>query len=65
MRTRGKSNLWPGTPSVCWIGVTYRTIEREHQNLSFLSQYLDRETELHYNTVRYYDADVGQLICIY
>ncbi|MGX1021512.1 RHS repeat-associated protein [Pseudomonas sp. Y3 TE3536] len=29
------------------------------QNLRYQGQYLDRETELHYNTFRYYDPDVG------
>ncbi|WP_313296920.1 RHS repeat-associated core domain-containing protein [Diaphorobacter sp.] len=33
------------------------------QNLRFQGQYLDRETGLHYNTFRYYDADVGRFIC--
>ncbi|CAN7172069.1 RHS domain-containing protein [Acidovorax sp. LjRoot129] len=30
-----------------------------HQNLRMQGQYLDRETGLHYNTFRYYDADLG------
>ena len=29
------------------------------QNLRMQGQYLDRETGLHYNTFRYYDADLG------
>lgn len=37
--------------------------ERE-QNLRHQGQYLDRETELHYNTFRYYDPDVGCFIQI-
>ncbi len=30
------------------------------QNLRFAGQYRDSETELHYNTFRYYDPDVGR-----
>lgn len=33
------------------------------QNLRFQGQYLDRETGLHYNTFRYFDADVGRFVC--
>jgi RHS repeat-associated protein len=33
---------------------------RREQNLRFQGQYLDRETGLHYNTFRFYDADVGR-----
>ncbi len=36
--------------------------ERREQNLRFQGQYLDRETGLHYNTFRYYDADIGRFI---
>ncbi len=36
--------------------------DRQEQNLRFQGQYLDRETGLHYNTFRYYDADVGRFI---
>ena len=32
----------------------------EEQNLRFQGQYLDRETGLHFNTLRYYDPDVGR-----
>lgn len=32
------------------------------QNLRYQGQYLDQETELHYNTFRYYDPDVGCFI---
>jgi RHS repeat-associated protein len=32
----------------------------EEQNLRFQGQYLDRETELHYNTFRFYDPEVGR-----
>ena len=35
----------------------------QQQNLRFQGQYLDRETGLHYNTFRYYDADIGRFIC--
>ena len=34
----------------------------KQQNLRFQGQYLDRETGLHYNTFRYYDADIGWFI---
>jgi RHS repeat-associated protein len=34
--------------------------EQLAQNLRFQGQYLDRETGLHYNTFRYFDADVGR-----
>ena len=36
--------------------------DRQEQNLRFQGQYLDRETGLHYNTFRYYDADIGKFI---
>ncbi|POA51998.1 MULTISPECIES: RHS repeat-associated core domain-containing protein [unclassified Pseudomonas] len=32
----------------------------EEQNLRFQGQYLDRETGLHYNTLRFYDPDIGR-----
>ena len=37
--------------------------DEKQQNLRFQGQYLDRETGLHYNTFRYYDADIGRFIC--
>ncbi|QIL80520.1 hypothetical protein G7047_11860 [Diaphorobacter sp. HDW4A] len=37
--------------------------DERQQNLRFQGQYLDRETGLHYNTFRYYDADVGRFVC--
>jgi RHS repeat-associated protein len=36
--------------------------EALEQNLRFQGQYLDRDTGLHYNTFRYYDADIGRFI---
>ena len=36
--------------------------EAKQQNLRFQGQYLDRDTGLHYNTFRYYDADIGRFI---
>ncbi|WP_239384242.1 RHS repeat-associated core domain-containing protein, partial [Delftia tsuruhatensis] len=33
------------------------------QNLRYQGQYLDRDTGLHYNTFRYYDADTGRFLC--
>ena len=35
----------------------------KQQNLRFQGQYLDRDTSLHYNTFRYYYADVGRYLC--
>ncbi|WNW12477.1 RHS repeat-associated core domain-containing protein [Pseudomonas sp. DTU_2021_1001937_2_SI_NGA_ILE_001] len=32
----------------------------EEQNLRFQGQYLDRETGLHYNTLRFFDPDIGR-----
>jgi RHS repeat-associated protein len=32
------------------------------QNLRFQGQYFDRDTGLHYNTLRYYDPDIGRFI---
>ena len=32
------------------------------QNLRFQGQYFDDETDLHYNTFRYYDPEVGRFI---
>ncbi|WP_448126372.1 RHS repeat-associated core domain-containing protein [Pseudomonas veronii] len=32
----------------------------EEQNLRFQGQYLDRETGLHYNTLRFYDPQIGR-----
>nr|WP_319001272.1 RHS repeat-associated core domain-containing protein [Burkholderia cepacia] len=32
------------------------------QNLRFQGEYLDRETGLHYNLLRYYDPDIGRFI---
>ncbi|PYC21271.1 RHS repeat-associated core domain-containing protein [Pseudomonas mosselii] len=34
--------------------------EPVRQNLRMQGQYLDRETGLHYNTLRYYDPDIGR-----
>ncbi|MBF5004445.1 RHS repeat-associated core domain-containing protein [Diaphorobacter caeni] len=68
---------WGSTVSEEWE-VTTLAGQREHaldrgnipsdenerqQNLRFQGQYLDRETGLHYNTFRYYDADIGRFIC--
>ena len=33
------------------------------QNLRYQGQYLDRHTGLHYNTFRYYEADMGRFLC--
>ncbi|NPT38652.1 RHS repeat-associated core domain-containing protein [Paraburkholderia xenovorans] len=45
-------------------GNTVRESEPEsyavRQNLRYQGQYLDRETGLHYNTLRYYDPDIGR-----
>ncbi|WP_256818857.1 RHS repeat domain-containing protein [Pseudomonas putida] len=34
--------------------------QAREQNLRFQGQYLDRETGLHYNTLRFYDPDIGR-----
>ena len=36
--------------------------EEKQQNLRFQGQYLDRETGVHYNTFRFYDAEIGRFI---
>ncbi|WP_454827608.1 RHS repeat-associated core domain-containing protein [Paraburkholderia xenovorans] len=45
-------------------GNTVRESEPEsyavRQNLRYQGPYLDRETGLHYNTLRYYDPDIGR-----
>lgn len=45
------------------LGDSPEQSDEKLQNLRFQGQYLDRETGLHYNTFRYYDADVGRFLC--
>jgi len=43
-----------------WGAIEQLTINEVEQNLRFQGQYFDGETELHYNTFRYYDPEVGR-----
>ncbi|MGT3076916.1 RHS repeat-associated core domain-containing protein [Pseudomonas putida] len=36
------------------------TVNEVEQNLRFQGQYFGVETELHYNTFRYYDPEIGR-----
>ncbi|AVE06208.1 type IV secretion protein Rhs [Pseudomonas palleroniana] len=55
-------NVWRATYQV-W-GNTVEEVREpyyiEEQNLRFQGQYLDRETGLHYNTLRFYDPEIGR-----
>ena len=56
------STVWHARYQV-WGNTTQETREPyyiEEQNLRFQGQYLDRETGLHYNTLRFYDPDIGR-----
>ncbi|WP_416466779.1 RHS repeat-associated core domain-containing protein, partial [Pseudomonas sp. LFS044] len=45
-----------------WGAVDQLVVTNIDQNLRFQGQYLDAETELHYNMFRYYDSGVGQFV---
>ncbi len=45
-----------------WGNVEQLAVSEVEQNLRFQGQYLDVETALHYNTFRFYDANVGRFI---
>jgi RHS repeat-associated protein len=45
-----------------WGSVEQLAVSEVEQNLRFQGQYFDGETALHYNTFRFYDADVGRFI---
>ncbi|TCT85247.1 RHS repeat-associated protein [Gibbsiella quercinecans] len=55
VRWQGHSSAW-GKLS---YGENQQTLDYS-QNLRLQGQYLDRETELHYNLFRYYDPDIGR-----
>ncbi|WP_317636641.1 RHS repeat-associated core domain-containing protein [Xylocopilactobacillus apicola] len=43
-----------------WGEIESCRINDIEQNLRYQGQYFDEETELHYNTFRYYDSQVGR-----
>ncbi|WP_140399140.1 RHS repeat domain-containing protein, partial [Pseudomonas sp. SID14000] len=45
-----------------WGEIEQLTVNKVMQNIRFQGQYLDCETELHYNTFRYFDPEVGRFI---
>ncbi|MCU0127170.1 RHS domain-containing protein, partial [Pseudomonas vlassakiae] len=45
-----------------WGSVEQLAVSEVDQNLRFQGQYFDSETGLHYNTFRFYDAEVGRFL---
>ena len=45
-----------------WGAIEQLSISNIEQNLRFQGQYFDNETQLHYNTFRYYDPEVGRFV---
>ncbi|MGF6393561.1 RHS repeat-associated core domain-containing protein [Pseudomonas plecoglossicida] len=45
-----------------WGSIEHLAVNEVGQNLRFQGQYADDETELHYNTFRYYDPEVARFI---
>ncbi|MDY7073089.1 Protein RhsD [Pseudomonas hunanensis] len=45
-----------------WGAIEQLAINEVEQNLRLQGQYFDVETELHYNTFRYYDPEIGRFI---
>ena len=45
-----------------WGSVEQMTVIEVEQNLRFQGQYFDNETQLHYNTFRYYEPEIGRFI---
>ena len=45
-----------------WGSIEQLTVDEVEQNLRFQGQYFDSETGLHYNTFRFYDAEVGRFL---
>ncbi len=43
-----------------WGAIEQLTIDQVEQNLRFQGQYFDAESALHYNTFRYFDAEIGR-----
>ena len=65
---RAQYTTWGSTVREAWQSFDTAGRPQQHlasqtaslqQNLRMQGQYLDRETGLHYNTFRYYDADLG------
>jgi RHS repeat-associated protein len=60
---RARYRTWGNTALEEWDHQYARyenTVEDRSQNIRLQGQYLDSETELHYNTFRYYDPDIGR-----
>ncbi|MEX6664250.1 RHS repeat-associated core domain-containing protein [Pseudomonas sp. W2-17] len=53
--------VWQATYKA-WGEIESLAVSEIEQNLRFRGQYFDDETGLHYNTFRYYDAEVGRFI---
>ena len=51
--------VWQATYR-CWGAIEQLTIDQVEQNLRFQGQYYDAESALHYNTFRYFDAEIGR-----
>ncbi|WP_395589453.1 RHS repeat domain-containing protein, partial [Pseudomonas sp. TR47] len=45
-----------------WGAIEELKVHDIEQNLRFQGQYFDSETGLHYNTLRYYDPEVGRFV---
>ncbi|BBH44889.1 hypothetical protein KU43P_13660 [Pseudomonas sp. KU43P] len=45
-----------------WGAIEHLSTSKIQQNLRFQGQYFDLETELHFNTFRYYDQNIGRFI---
>ncbi len=45
-----------------WGAIEQLSISNIEQNLQFQGQYFDNETQLHYNTFRFYDAEIGRFV---
>ncbi|TCP79941.1 RHS repeat-associated protein [Pseudomonas putida] len=45
-----------------WGAIEQLAINEVEQNLRFQGQYFDGETAFHYNTLRYYDPEIGRFI---
>jgi RHS repeat-associated protein len=60
---RARYRTWGNTALEEWDHQYARyenTVEDRSQNIRLQGQYLDIETGLHYNTLRYYDPDIGR-----
>jgi len=45
-----------------WGSVEHLPVSKVEQNLRFQGQYFDCESDLHYNTFRFYDPEVGRFV---